>query len=683
MLGCRLTAVAFLAPRPHRSHGTLSMFRCLSRLLLTAAAASATVTVLACAERPGIAMPQVQQPTKTIVDGRHSFGNPRFYFLPPMVRNPQTTGVFDTSLQPTVSICHLVSGACVTEVARFTTGDADARRRVENRGDHYAATWDTRSSDITPGQVYRLVVRARGATLGLADLLVGQNGAELRDIDEGEYIPLVDGRTLPIKFRVEQGIFPLQLRLTAGDAQTGPPGTVLVDPVEFRLLDANGFPMRETPVSVTASAGGTAVGSTVTGLDGAIRLQWTLGPTIGNQQLGASFDGLQSFATATAVQQRIVPNPTLLWEAFVGSPAAPPVIAPDGSARLVTYEPQAVHKLSSSGTIEWSVVVGPTWQFDVAGGDAAEDDAGTMYVPARGVQGAFLTERVFAFGTGGQLAWWHESTNISFGVAGVTYHPSGLVVVAGRTELRALDAATGSLRWTAPLPFSAAYRGARPVVGPEGDLYLYSPLSAQLARFSSTGALVWVAGLGFSVPYAYERASASFDANGNIVVPGLDQWLVVSRTGQVLRSLDVPNATGSMVGNASFDSQGRMFATAPSDNAASANRFCSFGAAGTLRWCVNSLGGNQRDNPLLLADNNAWVSASALRAFNAGDGEVLFQATSGPVSRFAFVYAPVASSTRLFVATGRGLVAYDVGYPAQPSSWPMYGGGPAGRMSSP
>ena len=49
--------------------------------------------------------PEVGSQTEEIIsDAVHSFGNPGFYFLPPMVPNPTLIGTFAPGLQPVVRI---------------------------------------------------------------------------------------------------------------------------------------------------------------------------------------------------------------------------------------------------------------------------------------------------------------------------------------------------------------------------------------------------------------------------------------------------------------------------------------------------------------------------------------------------------------------------------------------------
>ena len=125
-------------------------------------------------------------------------GNTHFFFLPPMVKAPTTTGTFNANLAPSVTICQLAGNAC--GVPPITVGPV----QVDPAGQQYKVNWNT---DVTVlvGQTYRIIVSTSGVELGFADVMPVTNGSQLKNIDTGEFIGLVDGRTLPIRFRIEQG----------------------------------------------------------------------------------------------------------------------------------------------------------------------------------------------------------------------------------------------------------------------------------------------------------------------------------------------------------------------------------------------------------------------------------------------------------------------------------------------
>ena len=127
-------------------------------------------------------------------------GNAHFFFLPPMVKAPTTTGVFNSILAPSVTICRLSGNDCVANTS-FSPGAAT----VDAAGQQYKVNWNTDPATVTVGQTYRVIVATSGVELGFADVMPVSNGSQLKNMDTGEFIGLVDGRTLPIKFRIEQG----------------------------------------------------------------------------------------------------------------------------------------------------------------------------------------------------------------------------------------------------------------------------------------------------------------------------------------------------------------------------------------------------------------------------------------------------------------------------------------------
>jgi hypothetical protein len=85
-------------------------------------------------------------------------------------------------------------------------GDEDKGRRGDDelRGseDHYLVDWHT--GRLSPG-TYRVSVRLRGELLGFADVKVVGRAKDLKSIDLNQYVGLLAGQTLPIKFRIEKG----------------------------------------------------------------------------------------------------------------------------------------------------------------------------------------------------------------------------------------------------------------------------------------------------------------------------------------------------------------------------------------------------------------------------------------------------------------------------------------------
>ena len=84
----------------------------------TRLAMSLVVLVAACqdsTEPPGSL--ELGGPLASISDALHNSGNQFFFFLPPMVPNPNATGVFDGSLAPEVEICEWTGSSCAASLA--------------------------------------------------------------------------------------------------------------------------------------------------------------------------------------------------------------------------------------------------------------------------------------------------------------------------------------------------------------------------------------------------------------------------------------------------------------------------------------------------------------------------------------------------------------------------------------
>jgi alpha-tubulin suppressor-like RCC1 family protein len=153
------------------------------------------------------AAPSTEGPLLAISDAVHGDGLPGFYFLPPMVAPPTFAGTFDAGLQPVVEVCAWSAGVCTARIAMFTTetGPGSETVRLVLEDEHYIVNWHTDQFELDPTRPYRIRVLVAGAELGFADVEVAADGRELKNVNTEEFIPLLDGRTLPIKFRIEVG----------------------------------------------------------------------------------------------------------------------------------------------------------------------------------------------------------------------------------------------------------------------------------------------------------------------------------------------------------------------------------------------------------------------------------------------------------------------------------------------
>ncbi len=171
---------------------------------------SLALAAVGCRERQSLTSPH--RLSADFSDGSLTTGNPHFFFLPPLVGQPSFSGTFNANLAPVVEICQVnldskgIPTGCAT--APFSPGPV----QLDGASQQYQVNWHTDAPAIDPSQFYRIQVFSSiqafslgTAPLGLADIDPVMNGSQLKNVNTGEFIGLVDGRTLPIKFRIEQG----------------------------------------------------------------------------------------------------------------------------------------------------------------------------------------------------------------------------------------------------------------------------------------------------------------------------------------------------------------------------------------------------------------------------------------------------------------------------------------------
>src|SRR5260221_3965914 len=112
-------------------------------------------------------------------------------------------------MRPTGAICVLLplvspdaDRACGATIKSFGTADIQLDATIQQ----YQVNWDTKASGLVVTDFYRIrVFLGPNTELGHVDLDPVATGAGLKRVDTGEFIGLVDGQTLPIKFRIENG----------------------------------------------------------------------------------------------------------------------------------------------------------------------------------------------------------------------------------------------------------------------------------------------------------------------------------------------------------------------------------------------------------------------------------------------------------------------------------------------
>jgi hypothetical protein len=169
-------------------------------------------------------------------------GNEHFYWLPPMADDPGSfTTAFDGSLSPVVRICDLADCAA-NQVAEFTTttGPGSETVRVMGEDQHYIVNWHTDESNVSPGPIYRITVLAGGTPLGFADVQFRASGQDAKNLSTDQIIGLLDGRTLPIKFRIEEGAV-FVISPTDGGTVEALDGTVTIEIPPGALAEETGI----------------------------------------------------------------------------------------------------------------------------------------------------------------------------------------------------------------------------------------------------------------------------------------------------------------------------------------------------------------------------------------------------------------------------------------------------------
>ncbi len=150
-------------------------------------------TVVAChSDRPS-----PQGPSLLIQDGNNSSGSPFFFWLPPILnQQPPAAQVFSKQLSPTLTITNLCTGGVVRTFASPDLQVGDGQ---------FHANWQTAADNLDAACTYRITATAASKQLGVADVDVVDSGSELQNVNTGEFIPLLDDRTLPIKFFIGIG----------------------------------------------------------------------------------------------------------------------------------------------------------------------------------------------------------------------------------------------------------------------------------------------------------------------------------------------------------------------------------------------------------------------------------------------------------------------------------------------
>ncbi|TVR33060.1 MAG: hypothetical protein EA390_04400, partial [Balneolaceae bacterium] len=116
--------------------------------------------------------------TSSVISDGANEGTEGFFFLPPMVMNPDYTGTFDAELSPVVEICETITCEAIHASFSMTEGEGSELVRMEADDEHYIVNWHTGHTDAEAGETYHLRVRANDLVLGYADVAVVSTGRD-------------------------------------------------------------------------------------------------------------------------------------------------------------------------------------------------------------------------------------------------------------------------------------------------------------------------------------------------------------------------------------------------------------------------------------------------------------------------------------------------------------------------
>ena len=257
-------------------------------------------------------------PTFAISDAVHMAGVPGFFWLPPTVPQPgpTVTGTFDGDLlgapgvypQLEVRFCPAgVTTLCPASGAgsfKSFNGYSSTPITIHQAG-NYQLNWN--KNGLGAGNTHRawvLVTPAANVSalaLGFADVKVVANSQALKQIDANEFVGLVVGNPLYLKFTVRTGI-PGAISVALGSSSLAPGGSTTATAT---VSDLHGLPIADAVVAwaVTPSdspPGGVNPTSSTTGGAGTTTTTLTAGGSAGTGAVTATVGKAPAVLTGSA-----------------------------------------------------------------------------------------------------------------------------------------------------------------------------------------------------------------------------------------------------------------------------------------------------------------------------------------------------------------------------------------------
>ena len=213
-------------------------------------------------------------PVSAISDAVHQAGVPQFFWLPPTVPQPgpTVTGTFDGDLlggsgiypQLEVRICPAgVTGMCPASGAGsfYSFNGYSSTPITLQQAGNYQLLWN--KNPLNAGNTHRawvLVTPAAGASqlsLGFADVKVVATSQALKQVDANEFVGLVAGNPLYLKFTVRTGV-PGAISVTLGSTSLVPGGSTTATAT---VTDLHGAPIPNGVVTWAVTPSGLSPGS--------------------------------------------------------------------------------------------------------------------------------------------------------------------------------------------------------------------------------------------------------------------------------------------------------------------------------------------------------------------------------------------------------------------------------------